>query len=459
MDRHTPFSGATGPKRAAVSHGERGRRSALNRLRRDSHGGTAVMTAIALTSLLGAAGLAADAGGAYLLRRNMQAAADAAAMAGATNYEKSKNVSSTEAVARSVASRNGFTQGANGTAVTPAVELGTPDRVTVSVQRNASRFLLDSSFGAKVVSARAVAVMVDAGAKPCVTTLSGSISVGNNTSVTAGGCALVSNSSSASAFCLGTNCNGNGSGQVTAAAIVTQGGCEGCAGQTGQGGKLTLTRSDAPLSYASATPNPYSDLNSWSPPSGSTNNCVNRTSSALTQGCYNSIRLQPNDTVTMEPGVYYIRSGDLEVKGTLTCPKCSPSNGVSIVLVGNGSSAPGRVIVGSQGIIDLNASVQNTTALSGVLVYRHHPGGSAPANAGNNCGIDIGAGAQIALDGAIVAPTSCVSMGGNSQTSPDSCNVFVVASMDFRGNSNLSAEGCRFYGTELPVPRIPRLVE
>ena len=63
------------------------------------------------------------------------------------------------------------------------------------------------------------------------------------------------------------------------------------------------------------------------------------------------------------------------------------------------------------------------------------------------------------LDGAIVAPTSWVTMGGSGATDPTSCNVFVVHSMEFRGNANLSAAGCDLYGTQTTVPRIPRLVE
>lgn len=65
------------------------------------------------------------------------------------------------------------------------------------------------------------------------------------------------------------------------------------------------------------------------------------------------------------------------------------------------------------------------------------------------------------LDGAIVSPTSCASMGGNSTAGADdeSCNVFLVASMEFSGNAALGANGCHFYGTKTPVARIARLVQ
>ena len=68
-------------------------------------------------------------------------------------------------------------------------------------------------------------------------------------------------------------------------------------------------------------------------------------------------------------------------------------------------------------------------------------------------------GNNVKLDGAILAPTSWVTMGGSGATSPDSCNLFIVHSMEFRGNSNLSTAGCALYGTATSTPRMPRLVE
>ncbi len=67
------------------------------------------------------------------------------------------------------------------------------------------------------------------------------------------------------------------------------------------------------------------------------------------------------------------------------------------------------------------------------------------------------------LNGALVAPTSGMSMGGNSDSAPGGdkprCNVFVVASMELKGNTSLSAAGCDTYGTNVNQPRIARVVE
>ena len=56
-------------------------RGALLRLGRDQRGVATIAMAVATASLLGVAGLAVAGGGWYLLRRNMQAAEDAASLA------------------------------------------------------------------------------------------------------------------------------------------------------------------------------------------------------------------------------------------------------------------------------------------------------------------------------------------------------------------------------------------
>jgi Flp pilus assembly protein TadG len=454
-------------KGRCVGRPARGHR-VLGRLGRDKRGVAAVLTALAATSLLGAAGLAIEVGGWYLLRRNMQAAADAAAMAGAVNLDASGSATTAEAAARSVTTLNGFVNGAGGTTVTVLPDLGT-GRVAVTVERLSVSFLLKAagvSEPGKTVRAGAVARVVEAGAKPCAHAIGGSLSVGNNTDITAESCALISDSASPDAFRVGSGGSvANGSGRITAATIVTHGGCEGCVEALGS--KLTLTRSPVPTTYAPKAANPYDALSTWSPPASAVSNqsCQNMPAppqggSAVTlqPGCYDSIDVKSNGPVNLGPGVYYIRGGDLNVQGTLTCAACTDDNGISLVLVGKGNAAPGKVDINAQARIDLNAGRQTAQPLlDGVLIYRHAP--NAQANQNGKGEIDINGGANVRLDGAIVAPTSWVTMGGNGATDPTSCNVFVVHSMEFRGNAHLSAAGCDFYGTRTTVPRMPRLVE
>ena len=437
-------------------------RNALARLGKDKRGAAAIVVAVSATSLLGVAGLVVDVGSWYLLRRNMQAAADAASLAGAVNLDDSKSTSAAEAVARSVASRNGFVNGSNGTTVSVAPDLGT-GRVAVTVERPSTGGLLRSvvfSNSTKTVRASAAARIVVGGATPCVHALVGSVSIGTNIDVTASGCALVSDSAAADALKVGSGGSvANGAGRITAANIVTHGGCEGCV-QAQNSGKLQLTVSKIPTTYAAKTANPYAALNSWSP-SSETSNCQDMPQGSpllLSPGCYNTMRVGSSQTVNLRPGVYYIRGGNLDVQGTLTCTTCDSNNGVSIVLVGNGTSAPGIVDINAQAIIRLNASRQTAQPLlDGVLIYRHAPG--AQANQVGKGEIDINGGASLKLDGAIVAPTSWLTMAGGGRTDPAACNLFVVHSVEFRGNSSLSAGGCKNFGVKDMLPRMPRLVE
>lgn len=442
---------------AAKSRG----RGALARLRGDERGGVALMAAITATSLFGVAGLAVEVGGWYALRRNMQAAADAAAIAGALNYDGARSASGAAAAAQSVASRNGFVDGQGGTQATVSTDAAT-GRITVAIQRPATAGLLRAAgFAAstRLVSARGVAVVVDAGAPPCVLAMSGGLLVGNNTDITAPGCALASNSAAADAFHVGSGgSTGNGSGKITAANIVTHGGCEGCAESMGD--RLTLTRSVVASSYAPKSKNAYAALDAWTPPAAATSNanCVPALSEgALAPGCYNGISNQPGRTINLAPGIYYLRGGDLDIKGRLTCTSCTPTQGVSIVLVAaGGNAAPGKVSVGSQGAVVINASRQlSEPDLDGVAIYRHHPNGTP----GNNAEIDFGAGATVDINGAVVAPTSAMSMGGNAAAGPTSCNMFVVASAEFKGGTSLGAAGCDLYGTKTSTPRMARLVQ
>ena len=459
MRRHTPAHLRSGTGASAAATRARG---AFARLRSDKRGAAAVVTAIAATSLLGVAGLVVEVGGWYLLKRNMQAAADASATAAALNLDAAKSTAGVEAHAKSVTARNGFVHGQNSTTVSVASDLAT-GRVSVTVERpSTATLLLAAGFSnsTRTVRAFAAARVVDGGVAPCVTALEGSVSVGNNTDITASGCALVSNSPAADALKVGSGGSvANGSGRITAANIVTHGGCEGCA--EAMGSKLTLTRSPVPSTYAPKIANPYAGLASWSPPVSAVSNqlCKSMPSTAtVAPGCYASMKVKSNAPVDLLPGVYYIYGGDLDVQGTLTCNTCTDAAGVSIVLVGVGNAAPGKVDINALARIDLNASAQPTQPdLDGVLIYRHAPYATAAQTGKGE--IDINGGANVRLDGAVVAPTSWVTMAGNGATDPQSCTIFVVHSMEFRGNTNLGVGGCDLYGTKTSVPRMARLVE
>jgi len=279
------------------------------------------MTAMAMTSLLGVAALAAEVGGWYMLRRSMQSAVDAAAFAGAVNLDKNRYLVQAVAAplaveaAKGVAARNGFTSG-----VTAEV-LGT-DRVQVAVQRLSTSFLARAVGGGdSVVRARAVAQVVEVGAPPCIHALVDSISVGNETDLAAPKCTLASDKEGSDGLKIGSGGSvANGTGRITAANVVLHGGCHGCAeamqdpdGTGPATAKLTLTQSATPTTYAQKLNNPYQHLDNWSPSASETSSASCKAPpgggsggapAVVGPGCYTGLSVGSNAPIDLKPGAH-----------------------------------------------------------------------------------------------------------------------------------------------------------
>jgi hypothetical protein len=103
--------------------------------RRSEDGQILAIFAVSLIALVAFAGLSIDAGGTYAQRRDQQAAADLASLAGANDYLINGDSSLAIARARSVAANNGYTDGSNGTSV--GVTVDTSNGVQVSVDLTA----------------------------------------------------------------------------------------------------------------------------------------------------------------------------------------------------------------------------------------------------------------------------------------------------------------------------------
>ena len=167
-----------------------------------------VMTALAMAVLLGLVAFATDIGLFLITKRQMQTAADSAAMAGAAEI----NYGDVTAAARADAAQNGFTNGVNGitVAVSDPPSSGPPKgtgagyvEVVVS-QSQPTIFMKILNRGSMVVSARAVATNVPA--PSCVDTLSPSPPSGFGVDLSGGadldltGCGLIDDSTGSSAF-------------------------------------------------------------------------------------------------------------------------------------------------------------------------------------------------------------------------------------------------------------------
>ncbi|HZR94185.1 MAG TPA: pilus assembly protein TadG-related protein [Gaiellaceae bacterium] len=119
---------------------------------RDERGQAIVLTAVWMIVLLGMAGLVIDAGSWYKGQRDLQAVADAAALAGAQDLPD--NVTNAAGDAQSYATKNGYTLPTSGVAF--ASKTVANDAITVNVNRAAPTFFT-RLFGLTSVPVRASA--------------------------------------------------------------------------------------------------------------------------------------------------------------------------------------------------------------------------------------------------------------------------------------------------------------
>jgi Flp pilus assembly protein TadG len=176
-----------------------------------------VLAALALVELIGIAGLAVDIGYFYTARRQMQTAADAAAIAG-INAELGSQSSGYQQAALDVATINGFTNGANGVTVTVGPPANPPNPssntyVEVDIARAAATDFL-AVLGYKTINVKVSAIAGTTNGPACLYVLDpsapGGMSLNGNFNINAA-CAVFVDSSSSS----GLQISGNGSFNAT----------------------------------------------------------------------------------------------------------------------------------------------------------------------------------------------------------------------------------------------------
>jgi Flp pilus assembly protein TadG len=183
----------------------------------DGQGGQAiVMVAITFMALLFAVGLAIDAGQLFAAKRTMQEAADAGALAGAVVLYQGGTMTLATTAAIADTTRNGFTNGVNGTTVTvngcvvpctatptSGLYMGDPNHVEVVIIRQVQTTLVPAEAAFNPVRARGVAgaeslnngYAIMALGTSCATT---GLSVSSNENIHVSGGGILSNSCNAS---------------------------------------------------------------------------------------------------------------------------------------------------------------------------------------------------------------------------------------------------------------------
>ena len=416
----------------------------IKALMKDRRGNVLAIAAGAMPLLIGSAGLATDTIQWTLWKRQLQRAADSAAIAGV--YERVQQGGETEVdgAVDTDLSINHHT-GIDMLTGFPDVALlddsgDMRDRVQVTLairKRLAfSSFFLSSP---PIIRATATAATVPGSDEYCVFATEPSagktgITIGGNTSIEMD-CGFISNSPAAnSALANGT------ASTVKATVIAAVGGVE--KSNNWDVGKYDPYTTAAKDPYADVNPDP-DDMNCDANPPALTDATPN--ASSLTGGCFSELSVGSNTTLTLGSGIYYITgknantAGNVNVQGTLTCSGCT------IVLTNKDSSPTAKIgnfDMNAQAVMTLTAPTSGT--YEGIAVFqdrRAEDKNGAGSNKFNGGGTGI-------ITGALYFPSQEVTYNG-SGTSEAVCTRFVTRRIIFTGNSSTTNKFKK--GSECPI--------
>ena len=401
----------------------------LTRLRQDRKGVVAIIFGLSLLPAVFATGMAMDYGMAMRAKTSLQAATDAAALAGATLLGASTDARTT--LATNVFNSN-LPSFMNGKAT--ATVQSTLDNVAV-----AGHFTLDTSFmrlaGVNNFDLAANAnVLIDTAVTDgsiCLLALDSSpyvsgIALGGNSTIADKNCWAWSNSTSNQSL------NAWGSSDATAAGFCTAGGVYGSSRFT-----------PAPLTSCAQRPDPFVTLampaiggceyNSKQYNNGTWT--VSPNASGVTVFC-NGLDLKPQADVTFPAGIYVIKNGKFSIQAQST------ARGTGVMFVFSGVEAYLEVKGG--GNADLKAPVTGTYA--GFLMIDNR--NDTPEIATNVTG-----GGSITLEGIVYQPSRALTIGGNGQINQNSKYFAMVAK-----NYSLGGTGDLYMKTDYAAAGFPDLL-
>ena len=469
----------------------------IGKLARDDRGATAIMLAIALSGIVGFAGLGSEVAGWYFTTRAMQGAASSAASAaaelaaGAVGGSVPSNDQLTH-TGRAVSATFNFSNGVSSTTVTvnhaPATTTGLDSSKCDPRLTGASAYgcyvevlinqpqpaLLSSLFmsSGPTIAARAVALantgVTDTG---CVLALDGVASraanAGGTGTLTFNNCAIYSNSNASDGIYVG------GSGVVNAQAAYVVGGVNG-----------TVNTTDGTYTGRNPTLDPYRNVavpsssttcGGWTP-NGNANLHISSSSSATlypsslggTCAIPQNIQVDGSGTLNFCPGVYVFNGGaSLTLNAsavmnappqngptppattpTMTgtpnagCPTNDRSGGVTLVFV-NSSGNPGAPTVNGSAVINMVAPTSGTT--SGIAMFQQRT--TCTGNGSNSCNANLAGGGTQNINGAIYFPNNAISYSGGSSTAGYQCTQLIADTITFAGGSTFASQ-CQGSGTQ-----------
>jgi Flp pilus assembly protein TadG len=452
----------------------------IRKLLKDRRGNALAIACAAMPLIIGCAGLATDTIEWTLWKRQLQRAADSAALAGVYDRAQATNGATTNtptAVCNDLAvnlhtwmnllgsSPCTGSVGSYSDIQYPAADTLVSNKVQVTL-RVQQRLPFSSLFmsTAPVIQAVATAGAVSYGGTPCMLALNSAgqaIDNSGNATVSAPTCVLYSDSAAANAAAAG------GTSAITAKAIAGVGGIASSNNwnvQSYMPYSPSLPDPFAPPSTSAVTPDP-SDMKCaghWSTTGnngngGGTGNVSVWVNDPLTDGvdittmrdasgnqanCFTSLSVGSNRSLTIPStwnGPLYINGGNVNLQGAFTCASCS------IVLTNKDTSPTATIGTWSSNAQATNNITAPTSGtFNGIAVYQDRRA------TGNTDQINGGSGNVIS--GVVYFPSDTLWLNGTGEA-VSLCSMFVAKNLKFNGGGDIaisSAADAACFGIGLP---------
>ena len=398
----------------------------------DCRGNALAIACAAMPLVVGAAGLATDTIQWTLWKRQLQRAADSAALAGVYDRESFSGSTANTSTAvchdiqlnlhtwMALKATTPCTGGPSYTQLNfPADSADGLRQNQVQVRLEVQQPLPFSSFflsSAPTSVANATAATGPAGGEACVQALETSasktgINITGNAGIEMPDCVLYSNSPSTNTAAAG------GSSNVVAEAVAGVGGIQ----------QSNNWHVDSYRPYSPALADPFANVT----PSPADMHCVGTAldqdtnmTAAATSGtnCWSSLRVNSGTTLNLPSGTYYINGGDAFIQGDLNCTACT------FVLTNSDptSSTIGQFKVNAGS--NVNISAPTTGTFKGIAIYQDRRAGDS--NQTNKVNGNSGS----LIQGALYFPNQQLDYNGTGTTDAV-CTMFVSRRINFSGNS------------------------
>lgn len=401
---------------------------AMKSLLNDKRGNVFVMVGFSMPVLIGMAGLATDTIQWNLWNRQLQRAADSAAIAGV--YAQQGGETAANGVTRDLihTQNTGFTLLGTPNVTTPTVTgFNFVTRVELELQRKLS---FSSFFMTSVPVIRAAAT---AGAAPggdyCIVSLETGATNGiyatGNTDLDLG-CGMITNATDLNEAAFAT-----GSARVNASPIAAAGGIN--------TSSSNWVNNPTFIPYASPMPDPFANVNPTPPSTCSGGNVKvapkkNKTAT-LSPGCYTSLEFAGQGSTTLDPGVYFISGGDLDFGSQATVDATA---GVTFVLT-NVDTATNATIgsVDMKGGSEVSIVSPKTGNTAGIAIYQDRRAVDTGSGGSANSPNKLNGGSGSKLEGAMYFPNQQITWNGNSSADVK-CMQLVARRVYFSGTSDIT---------------------